>query len=179
MLSPLKALLPRSELTFSSPKSQGWVTFITIAFCLPTANPVDSQTLNYTVVAVGIVALGTFGTWFLWARKWFTGPRQGEFSIIRRSLQLLTSFLTLQPLSKRRPKSLEPSSVASAPTRRVRAMAKSSPNRLWCSVLLLVANRKGFRACRYHLVGSRQDTLSVFGQTASPRRKGERERGCA
>ncbi|ORY57983.1 amino acid/polyamine transporter I [Leucosporidium creatinivorum] len=53
----------------------GWVTFITIAFCLPTANPVDSQTLNYTVVAVGIVAVGTFGTWFLWARRWFVGPR--------------------------------------------------------------------------------------------------------
>ncbi|KAI4142623.1 MAG: hypothetical protein LQ341_003160 [Variospora aurantia] len=34
-----------------------WIGFITIIFCLPTANPVDSQTLNYTPVAVGIVAL--------------------------------------------------------------------------------------------------------------------------
>ena len=51
-----------------------WVMFITIVFCLPTANPVDSQTLNYTPVAVGIVALWTFGSWFLWARTWFTGP---------------------------------------------------------------------------------------------------------
>ena len=51
-----------------------WIIFITIVFCLPTANPVDSQTLNYTPVAVGIVALWTFGSWFLWARKWFTGP---------------------------------------------------------------------------------------------------------
>lgn len=51
-----------------------WVTFITIVFCLPTANPVDSQTLNYTPVAVGIVAVWTFGSWFLYARKWFTGP---------------------------------------------------------------------------------------------------------
>jgi hypothetical protein len=37
-------------------------------------NPVTSQTLNYTPVAVGIVALWTFGLWFLTARKWFTGP---------------------------------------------------------------------------------------------------------
>ena len=34
----------------------------------------DSQTLNYTPVAVGIVALWAFGSWFLWARRWFTGP---------------------------------------------------------------------------------------------------------
>ena len=51
-----------------------WIGFITIIFCLPTANPVDSQTLNYTPVAVGIVAAWAFGSWFLWARKWFTGP---------------------------------------------------------------------------------------------------------
>ncbi|KAI9666248.1 MAG: hypothetical protein M1821_004183 [Bathelium mastoideum] len=51
-----------------------WVAFITVVFCLPTSNPVDSQTLNYTPVAVGIVAVGAFGSWFLWARKWFTGP---------------------------------------------------------------------------------------------------------
>lgn len=55
-----------------------WVIFITIAFCLPAVNPVDSQTLNYTPVAVGIVAVGTLSTWFLWARKWFVGPRKGE-----------------------------------------------------------------------------------------------------
>ena len=51
-----------------------WIVFISVVFCLPTANPVDSQTLNYTPVAVGIVAVWTFGSWFLWARKWFTGP---------------------------------------------------------------------------------------------------------
>jgi len=51
-----------------------WISFITIIFCLPNVNPVTSQTLNYTVVAVGIVALYAFGSWFLWARKWFTGP---------------------------------------------------------------------------------------------------------
>ncbi|MCJ1376883.1 hypothetical protein MMC20_008128 [Loxospora ochrophaea] len=51
-----------------------WIGFITIIFCLPTENPVTSQTLNYTPVAVGIIALYAFGSWFLWARKWFTGP---------------------------------------------------------------------------------------------------------
>jgi hypothetical protein len=50
------------------------VLFITITFCLPTANPVTSQTLNYTPVAVGIVAAGSLGSWFLWAHRWFKGP---------------------------------------------------------------------------------------------------------
>ncbi|KAF2405063.1 APA family basic amino acid/polyamine antiporter [Trichodelitschia bisporula] len=53
-----------------------WVTFISIVFCLPTVNPVNKDTLNYTPVAVGIVLVGTLGSWFLWARKWFTGPRR-------------------------------------------------------------------------------------------------------
>ncbi len=51
-----------------------YVGFITIIFCLPNLSPVTSQTLNYTPVAVGIVLVWTFGTWYLSARKWFTGP---------------------------------------------------------------------------------------------------------
>lgn len=51
-----------------------WIAFITIIFCLPELNPVTSQTLNYTPVCVGIVLVWAFGTWFLSARKWFTGP---------------------------------------------------------------------------------------------------------
>lgn len=51
-----------------------WTAFICVIFCLPTANPVTSQTVNYTPVAVGIITLFSFGSWFLWARKWFTGP---------------------------------------------------------------------------------------------------------
>lgn len=51
-----------------------WIGFITIIFCLPTTNPVTSQTLNYTPVAVGIIAVFAFGTWFVWAHRWFTGP---------------------------------------------------------------------------------------------------------
>lgn len=53
-----------------------WIIFITIIFCLPTANPVTSQTLNYTVVAVGIIAIFANGVWLLTARKWFVGPRR-------------------------------------------------------------------------------------------------------
>lgn len=69
-----------------------WTASITIFFCLPTANPVTTQTLvrppsplarssltssqNYTPVAVGIITLYTFASWLLWANKWFKGPRQ-------------------------------------------------------------------------------------------------------
>ncbi|KIJ22914.1 hypothetical protein M422DRAFT_786318 [Sphaerobolus stellatus SS14] len=50
--------------------------FISIVFILPQINPVDSQTLNYSIVAVGIVMTYSFTFWFLSARKWFTGPIQ-------------------------------------------------------------------------------------------------------
>jgi amino acid transporter len=51
-----------------------WIGFITIIFCLPELNPVDSQTLNYTPVAVGIIGFWCLASWFLWAHKWFKGP---------------------------------------------------------------------------------------------------------
>jgi amino acid transporter len=51
-----------------------WICFISIIFCLPTANPVSKETLNYTPVAVGIILFFTLGSWVVWARKWFTGP---------------------------------------------------------------------------------------------------------
>ncbi|KAK3681271.1 amino acid/polyamine transporter I [Podospora appendiculata] len=51
-----------------------WICFITVVFCLPTANPVTSQTLNYTIVAVGIITIFAIGSWVLWAKRWFTGP---------------------------------------------------------------------------------------------------------
>ncbi|KAK7892381.1 polyamine transporter tpo5 [Exophiala xenobiotica] len=60
----------------------GWIAFITIIFCLPELNPVDSQTLNYTPVAVGIIGVWCLASWALWARKWFTGPiRQIEAEV--------------------------------------------------------------------------------------------------
>ena len=51
-----------------------WIIFIAIAFILPTANPVNSQTLNYSIVAVGIVITYSVGFCLISARKWFTGP---------------------------------------------------------------------------------------------------------
>ncbi|PCH34841.1 APC amino acid permease [Wolfiporia cocos MD-104 SS10] len=51
-----------------------WICFITIAFILPEENPVNSQTLNYAIVAVGIVITYSLGFWIISARKWFTGP---------------------------------------------------------------------------------------------------------
>jgi hypothetical protein len=51
-----------------------WIGCITVVFCLPAANPVTDQTFNYTVVAVGIIAIGAIADWILFARKWFTGP---------------------------------------------------------------------------------------------------------
>jgi type VI protein secretion system component VasK len=52
----------------------GWNIFITIVFMLPQVNPVTSQTLNYSPVAVGIVLTYALGFWLISARKWFTGP---------------------------------------------------------------------------------------------------------
>ncbi len=51
-----------------------WILCITVVFCLPAQNPVTDQTLNYTVVAVGIITIFSVGSWLLWARRWFTGP---------------------------------------------------------------------------------------------------------
>ncbi|KAG1765043.1 amino acid/polyamine transporter I [Suillus placidus] len=51
-----------------------WIAFIAIVFLLPQVNPVNSQTLNYAVVAVGIVIVYSVGFWILSARKWFVGP---------------------------------------------------------------------------------------------------------
>ena len=51
-----------------------WIAFISIVFCLPELNPVNSQTLNYAPVAVAIVVTYSLGLWFVSARKWFTGP---------------------------------------------------------------------------------------------------------
>jgi len=51
-----------------------WICFISIVFILPQLNPVNSQTFNYAIVAVGIVVTYCAGFWLLSARKWFSGP---------------------------------------------------------------------------------------------------------
>ena len=60
----------------------GWIIFITVIFCLPQLNPVNSQTLNYTPVCVGIIGVWCLLSWFLWAKRWFHGPiRQIEAEV--------------------------------------------------------------------------------------------------
>lgn len=60
-----------------------WIACITVVFCLPEADPVTSQTLNYTAVAVGIIAVGAVGSWVLWARRWFVGPAEEAAEAMR------------------------------------------------------------------------------------------------
>jgi hypothetical protein len=47
---------------------------LTRTHSLPTTNPVTSQTINYTVVAVGIIAIFSLTAWVTWAHRWFVGP---------------------------------------------------------------------------------------------------------
>ncbi|KAF9523310.1 APC amino acid permease [Crepidotus variabilis] len=51
-----------------------WILFISIAFILPQINPINSETINYAIVAVGIVITYSVGFWIISARKWFSGP---------------------------------------------------------------------------------------------------------
>ncbi|GAA5899064.1 hypothetical protein JCM8208_002992 [Rhodotorula glutinis] len=53
-----------------------YVIFITVVFCLPTATPVDINTLNYAPVAVGIVIVWVFVSWFCGMRRVFRAPTQ-------------------------------------------------------------------------------------------------------
>ena len=66
-----------------------WISFITIVFCLPTVNPVTSQSFNYTPVALGIVTIFSFGSWAFWARHWFTGRCRHHCRICIRQLDFL------------------------------------------------------------------------------------------
>lgn len=72
-----------------------WIAFISIAFILPQENPVNSQTLNYAIVAVGIVVTYSLGFWVISARKWFKGPVKqiaGESSGLRCGYDSRTPF---------------------------------------------------------------------------------------
>jgi hypothetical protein len=44
---------------------------LTSIYCM---QPVNSQTFNYAIVAVGIVIFYSAGYWLISARKWFVGP---------------------------------------------------------------------------------------------------------
>ncbi|RKP23475.1 amino acid transporter [Syncephalis pseudoplumigaleata] len=51
-----------------------WITFITVLFVLPSANPVTAENMNYALAVTGAVVIGVGGWWAIRARHWFTGP---------------------------------------------------------------------------------------------------------
>ncbi|KAF2114091.1 GABA permease [Lophiotrema nucula] len=55
-----------------------FLSFACITFNFPTVNPVDSENMNYTSAAIGVVMLISVVTWFTTGRKRFTGPDDGH-----------------------------------------------------------------------------------------------------
>ena len=51
--------------------------FTSITFNFPTISPVDSENMNYTSAAVGIIMLVAVVTWLVTGRKNFRGPESG------------------------------------------------------------------------------------------------------
>ncbi|KAG8528414.1 uncharacterized protein KY384_007332 [Bacidia gigantensis] len=85
----LNRYLGRWGSTVTAVVAIAYIIFITVVFCLPTVNPVTSNTLNYTPVAVGIVGAGAFGSWYFWAKNWFTGRCRHHCRVCIRQLDLL------------------------------------------------------------------------------------------
>ncbi|OAA65838.1 Amino acid/polyamine transporter I [Niveomyces insectorum RCEF 264] len=65
-----------------------WIGCIAVVFCLPATNPVTDQTLNYTVVAVGIIGIFAIGSWVVWAHRWFTGPAAEAMEAMRMGVDI-------------------------------------------------------------------------------------------
>jgi amino acid transporter len=55
-----------------------WLASTSLIFFWPTANPVDQDTMNYTCVVVGGVAIIGGVYWMVSARHWFKGPLRSE-----------------------------------------------------------------------------------------------------
>ncbi|KAF1957842.1 hypothetical protein CC80DRAFT_534361 [Byssothecium circinans] len=51
-----------------------FLTFFSITSTFPSVNPVDSENMNYTSAAIGVVMLISLVTWLTTGRKRFTGP---------------------------------------------------------------------------------------------------------
>ena len=52
-----------------------FLVFTSITFNFPTLAPVDSENMNYTSAAIGIIGLISIVTWVISGRKAFTGPQ--------------------------------------------------------------------------------------------------------
>lgn len=59
-----------------------YLVFTSITFNFPTLAPVDSENMNYTSAAVGIIMLVAVVTWMFVARKQFRGPESGGVELI-------------------------------------------------------------------------------------------------
>ena len=55
-----------------------FLIFFSITFTFPSVSPVDSENMNYTSAAVGIIMLISLITWITTGRKRFTGPEAGN-----------------------------------------------------------------------------------------------------
>lgn len=64
-----------------------FLTFASITFNFPTIKPVDSENMNYTSAAVGVVMLIAAITWFTTGRKRFTGPESGHLLDVGRRVE--------------------------------------------------------------------------------------------
>lgn len=60
-----------------------FLLFTSVTFNFPTLNPVDSENMNYTSAAIGVIALISIVTWITTGRKAFTGPQiGGEIAVL-------------------------------------------------------------------------------------------------
>ena len=60
-----------------------FLVFTSVTFNFPTLAPVDSENMNYTSAAIGIIGLISAVTWLLSGRKSFTGPQiAGEVPVL-------------------------------------------------------------------------------------------------
>jgi choline transport protein len=59
-----------------------------ITFNFPTISPVDSENMNYTSAAVGIIMLISLVTWVTTGRKSFSGPEGGRvMSVVHHAVE--------------------------------------------------------------------------------------------
>lgn len=61
-----------------------FLTTICVIANLPTLNPVDSENMNYTSAATGLVMLISLIFWFTTGSKRFTGPQAGDLLDVHR-----------------------------------------------------------------------------------------------
>ena len=59
-----------------------FLVFTSVTFNFPTISPVDSENMNYTSAAIGIIALISLVTWVTTGRKNFTGPQVEEGRVV-------------------------------------------------------------------------------------------------